>query len=803
MEQGDYAGVTEICDRILAMDPNNADVMKDKAYALDAAGDIERSLNEYRNALRTKQNQALFEDVLLKLVKRGRYDELESLCVEFSGSYDSSAMMWRLKGNAEYASGRYKEAMDSFGKAAELSPYEPQIWHSRGMAAEMVGQLKRAEEAFDKALLLDLDSKEFWLSRAVILEKRGNLKGAVHALNRVISESPDSVFALVRKSMILVRTEKYDEAIFFMDLALRINSRDIAVHRMKMDVLKHLSRHEQIIRAADDLLLADTTDVQALTDKTRSHLALEENQKAVTAADRALRIDPDQPDILRMKKTALRHLKDHAGVAEVCRRILVSEPDNRTLRMELAAALADGGDRKGAMDVYNKLSAEDPLDLKVIAMKSKLSSNMGEGSMTAELIQEVLDNRPKDPETLTILADVMIRAGYSDDALRVLDTAMKLDPGDTGNYKLKAQVLMKEKNYEEAQKVLMAALKADMDDAQIWWYLGETQEVRREMHQALLSYDSAMKLGMDIPELYFRRGIVQESLGMDDAAVNSYSIAAVRDPMNAKVLVKIAELQTKMNRMNAAEQNLDAALDIDPDLPEALFALAKIYVAKGETGDASELYRRFIGTGAESSIAEEFCDLVGADIMTVPSKRLAESERRFRDEIEMYSHKILEHCYNTGYAITDKETFAGAGVPEGMRNDILRYLGSIDMYGDIDMSSKEFARMEALSRELIMNDRITRIESEPLVSLSSAYMASGAKSIDEAKELIAYIYKVMTEKIEEDVHSDEVTRIADELSSSTGDVTVFGVIEAFDVGICCARTAKALSAKMSGQTFHV
>jgi len=804
MEQGDHLSVIDICDKILAIDPNNADIMRDKAYALDAIGDPERSLKEYRNALRTRQNQALFEDVLLRIVKRGRYEEMNDLCEEFSGNYNSSAMMWRLKGNSEYACGKYKEAMESFGKAVELSPYEPQIWHSKGMAAEMIGQLKRAEESFDKALLLDLDSKEFWLSKAVIQEKRGNLKGAVLALNRVISESPDSVFALVRKAMILARIERYDEAIFFIDLALKINSRDVSVHEMKIEILKHISRHEQIIRAADELLLIDSKNIPALTNKTGSHLSLGEYQKAKITADRALKIDPDSPEVLKMKKTALHHLGDNGGVADVCRRILEFEPDNRQLKMELAVAMADDGDKKGAMEIYDKLSADDPLDLKVIAMKSKVRSNMGEGSMAAELIQEVLDNKPKDPETLSILADVMIQEGYSEDAIHVLDTAIKLNPSDVSNYKLKAQVLMKDRKYEEAQKVLTDALRMDLDDAQIWWFVGEVQEVRRDMQQALLSYDSAMKLGMDVPELYFRRGNVQEALGMDEAAINSYSIAAVKDPKNAKALVKTAELQIKMDRMNAAEQNLDSALEIDPDLPEALFTLAKIYMAKGEEEDARDLYKHFISMNSESGMAEEFCDLVGADILTVPSKRLAESERKFRDEIEMYSHKILEHCYNTGYAITDEETFAEAGVPEGMRNDILKYLGSIEVYGDIDMNSTEFAKMESLSHELIMNDRITRIESEPLVSLSSAYMASGARSIDEAKKLIAFIYKVMTEDIEQDVYPEDVLRVAEELSTSTGDVTVFGIMESFDIGICCARMSKMLSAKMSDSVaFHV
>lgn len=802
MDQKDHERALETCDTILSIDPMNSDVRKDKAYALDVLGRKDESLEEYRDALRIRHNSQLFEEVLMLLVSSERYDELKDLCTEFTESYGNNSMVWRLKGNAEYACQEYQEAFESFSKAADIAPYEPQIWHSRGMAAEKAGLLKKAEESYDKALLLDLDNSEYWLSRAVIQERRGNLKGAVISLNRVISESPDSVFALVRKAMILVKLERYEEAIFFVDLALKINSKDVTVHEMKKDILKHTSRYEQLIRASDDMLLVDPRNEDALHDKTEAQIALGQYTEALETVNTALTVSVTD-ELLMMKKSAAKGAGDHKATEEACRQMLLNDPRNREIRMDLADALAASGDSEAAIMIYDQLHAEDPLDVKVTVMKAKVRSDIGDDSEAVELFQEVLENRPDDPDTLNVLANVMLEQGYSDEAVRVLDRAISLDPKDLDSRKMKARILIDDRKADDAYDSLREALRIKPNDAEVWCMMGEVQENKGDMHQALLSYDSAMKMGMDNAELYAIRGRVQEALGMDEAAINSYSLASLKDPKDVQSLISVSSIQIRLERYSAAAQNLETALKKDPDSSGAMYNRARVHMLLGEEDDAKRLYSEFRDKRIDDpEISMRFRELVGDDsvITDIPGT----FQRTFRDDVEMYSSEILKFCYDTGYAIRDEETLNGTEVPEELIPKIMEYLGGIEEYGEIDITSRAFERMEHLSKNMILSERISKIDSEPLVSLSSAYMASGARNIDEAKKLIAYVYKVMTEDIEQDVYPDDVIRMAEEASSFTGDVTVYNIMDAFDIGICYAKMAKVLSAKMSGSiTFHV
>ena len=796
MDQREYEKVLDVCHRIMTIDPKNADVIKDQAQALDGLDRHQESLEEYKKALRVRINHDLFEEVLVLLMNSKRYDELLDLCSEFSKIYDNNTVMWILKGNIEYARNNFELAIVSYTKASELSPFEPQIWHSRGMATEQMGQLKKAEESYDKALLLDLDNSEYWMSKAVIQERRKNFKGAVISLNRVIAESPESVFALVKKALILVRLEKYDEALFFLDLALKVNNRDTRIHEMKKDILKHISRTEQIVRAADEILLVEPDNREAHVDKINSLISIGRAESALIASDCALRSFPKDMEILLLKKHALDSTGGE-GRIEICNEILQEDPWNRNIRMDLAEALADKERTDEAMEIYDKLLSEDPTDMRVVVMKAKISSSLGEDDDAIALFQEAVDNRPDDAGTLNVLADVMIEQGYGDDAMKVIEKAIKLDPTDIRGYKNKAEIIMQD-DPDEAMDVLREALKISPRDPEVWKMLGQAQELKDDLHQALLSYDSAMKMGMEDSEIYGMRGRVQEKLGMSEAAINSYTLSSMADKTAVDPLISVAVIQMRLGRMEAAVDNLETALNIDHEHPEALLNRAKIHILSNEEEKANKLYVRFKRSGVlNDAVMRQFRDMIGepSDDDTGP---------REIDDIETYSRRILEFCYDTEYTVLNEEVHRELEIPENISRSIIKYLGDIQEYGDIDTGSKNFERMEFLSAELVLNKSITNVDSEPLMTLSSAFVASSAEDVAEAKSLVAYVYKVMTEDIEEDVCPDDVAEMVDELSETAGDVTIYGIMERFGVGVYRAKLTKIFSGRMSDSiSFHI
>ncbi|MDR0778417.1 MAG: hypothetical protein LBE48_03140, partial [Methanomassiliicoccaceae archaeon] len=132
-------------------------------------------------------------------------------------------------------------------------------------------------------------------------------------------------------------------------------------------------------------------------------------------------------------------------------------------------------------------------------------------------------------------------------------------------------------------------------------------------------------------------------------------------------------------------------------------------------------------------------------------------------------------------------------------------LSDIEEYGDIDTNSKEFERMERLSKNVILAERIDDIDSNPLVSIPAAYMASKAETMDDAKKLIAYIYKSMTDGSEPVAFSADVREAVAEASDMSGDITTYVLMKMFNVGVYTARTIGRLSKmdRKKGTDMHI
>ncbi|MDR0778536.1 MAG: hypothetical protein LBE48_03755 [Methanomassiliicoccaceae archaeon] len=266
IQNKEYDKALEICRRTLIYDPYNADALKDTAYALDMTGKRQEAVEEYKNALRVKNDTKMLISVISTLIEGGRSDDAADIAEEFISDDEKSADIWCLRGNSEYQSARFAEASRSYTKALETRPHDARLWHSKGLAEEMGGMLRESESSYDRAVIIDLDNTEFWLSKAIVQEKRGDLKGSVLSLNRVISGSPDNVFALVRKSKILAYAGMTDEAMFFLDCALRVDSRNLGILNIKKNIHKRDGSYEKVIDVCRTILKVDRKNIGALTD---------------------------------------------------------------------------------------------------------------------------------------------------------------------------------------------------------------------------------------------------------------------------------------------------------------------------------------------------------------------------------------------------------------------------------------------------------------------------------------------------------------------------------------------------------
>ncbi|MDR0198749.1 MAG: tetratricopeptide repeat protein, partial [Methanomassiliicoccaceae archaeon] len=715
MHTGEYDNALEVCRRILIIDPTNTDATKDMAYALDMLGRRQEAAEEYKNALRLKKDRRMLATILSTLIESNRYEEAAGIAKEFIGAYGDDHELWCLKGNAEYRSSDFAGAAGSYERALGTRPHDARLWHSKGMAEEMAGMYADAERSYDRAILIDLDNPEFWLSKAVAQEKHGDLKGAVLSLNRVISGSADNIYALVRKAKILVRTGQTKEAMYFLDHALKVDGRNVKIMEIKKNIYRREGDHENIIEMCRTILGIDRKNIDAITDMAETYQKMGKHDEALKVLSN---VPPDlgEVGVLMMRKNSARLNGDVDVEIGSCKAILKIEP-SRSVRLDLADALIRKGDHNDAMRVYEELQSEDPKDAEVIVLRGKLRAIMGDGSSAVALYHEAILENPDDCGTLNDLANALCVSGEYDEAMNMISRAIELSPDMPRSYLTKAEIFMSKNDTKGALATLNGALEHIPDSGEIYLRIGDMHDRRGDHGEALASYDSAIRNGLDDSSVYLKRGAVQERLGQREAARKSYSISATKDGSCVRSLERIGTMYLEDNEYAGAGKALDAALEIDPfDVP-SLLGRARLYVRENNKKKALPIYRALSNrsdcTDAVRRELNELADDEEEDTYEVPATDIGNTY-----DLALMA---LERAYKTGSAISDEKMLSSLGIKGEKKVAVLNYLSDIEEYGEINVRSKEFERMERLSKNVILAECMDDIDSNPLIGIPAAF----------------------------------------------------------------------------------
>jgi len=190
-DQGKYNDSLQAFNRSIETNPLDADAWYNKGSALKALG--RTTAAEYAFA-KTSELEAFTNASKLKPEDQGSTTQAESTDDK---KETDTAEDWLNKGNALYNQGKYEDAIQTYDRAIELDPLNPEVWQSKGYALNKLGKNKEANDCFWKATGLNAgyaSDRKQWV--AVGQSEYKKLKGtsSYYALQRAQSKtSSDTV----------------------------------------------------------------------------------------------------------------------------------------------------------------------------------------------------------------------------------------------------------------------------------------------------------------------------------------------------------------------------------------------------------------------------------------------------------------------------------------------------------------------------------------------------------------------------------------------------------------------------------
>ncbi len=580
--------------------PEQAEGYYQLAEVLIKLGDYSRSLENYNSAINFDPNhkEARIHLASLQLIAK-QYEQAESnlnhVLTLEPNNDDANILMANL-----IATGPRKDlegARSTLNSVLERDPKSVPALGSLGHLELTTNNAKLAEEYFVKGLKIEPNNQALQMALADLLARQGRLDEAQETLSKLVTSNPDQTGL------------RYVLGEFFLRRGLNEN----ALEQYEEIIEQEPSRHEARDRLYD------------------MYLARREYEKAKTLTTKLETALPKDPILNYFKGRNAELDGENMKALELFQKtILSSNSFAPSFRKAGIIELATGKTQEGIEHLTQAITI-DPADIGARLALSRTMLMKGDIGSAKQHIEQVLSRYPRQLGANIIRADISLIEGEVSKARKVYQFLVENYPTiPVGYYKL-GLLEEKEGHLDEAIKQYQKTLEFDID------VLGPGRRIVLCMHEQKKSTNDMIALITTFREKS------KKSKAEYDVLIGSILIADNSIP----------------NRLELARQRFQSALEENPNLIGAYFALGGIDAMSGDLKAAIVNYEKLIQKSPNH----------------IPTRMLLaltfEREEQFTKAAEQYE-KILEISPRFGPAANNLAYIIVEHTKNGDLNEALR-----------------------------------------------------------------------------------------------------------------------------------
>jgi tetratricopeptide (TPR) repeat protein/serine/threonine protein kinase len=321
-----YPEMLTVCDRTLALEPENVSAWGNRAAALNGLGRYQEGLFACDRAIQIQPTHVTaWVNRSSALNGLRRFQEMISSCDEALGIDPAHSGAWYNKGLAQHFLNQNEEAVLSYGRSLDLEPSNFDALLNLGSALTSIGRYDEAVTALDRAIEINSDNSYAWSAKGNALNLLQRHQEANHACDRAVSLDENNTRVWLVKAYALNQLERYDESILACEKALALNPADFRAWFNRGVALHSIKRYEQA-NSAFDHALSISSSPDAWAWKASTLHAIQQYEEANVAYDNALKTDPKNAYNLFAKARVLTCLGRHAEALASYERAALADP---------------------------------------------------------------------------------------------------------------------------------------------------------------------------------------------------------------------------------------------------------------------------------------------------------------------------------------------------------------------------------------------------------------------------------------------------------------------------------------------
>ena len=345
-----------------------------------------------------------------------------------------------------------------------------------------------------------------------------------------------------------------------------------------------------------------------------------------------------------------------------------NDPESELLKASLAEFYVKTNRIRDAVVEAQAILTRDPnnVDARKLLGRIYLRSlgDMQAGTQSSEMLKLAIDQfeqltklEPKNIDNYLLLGRLYILNRDLQKAEASFKSALQVQPGAEEAVINLAYLYNEQGDTKRATSVL-TSVPDQSRSAKLFAALGYTYEQQRDYKHAIEAYRRAVDLDAD--NLDAVRGLAQNLLNDNQLpeALAQYQAVAKEDPTDPQSLLRIAEIQRRLNRLDAALETLKKADGLVQDSLEVPYNFALVYEAMGRYDDAALTMQKLLDrtakpdgryTGSEASNRAVFLDRLGAIYQQTGKSQLAIDTYRkmigLNDEVTSHGYQQIIGAY--------------------------------------------------------------------------------------------------------------------------------------------------------------
>jgi tetratricopeptide (TPR) repeat protein len=347
--EGDYEKAIEICNKVIKLNPRDANSYNVLGIAKSSLGDFNGAITSFTKAISlSPRNKMIYLNYVSLLHKLGSFGTAIYYLTKAIEINPHDASDYFLRGHCYFNIGNTKKSIEDFNIAIYISPEIIKEFGDTASAKFYLGEYTESIIERDKQIISDPKNAKLYYYRGLAKFRLDKNEDAMYDFNTSIKLDPRLIGAYYDRGLTRSRLGDIDNAIEDFNIAISLNSDYTNAYANRGTLFIEQGNYRQAVKDFNKVIDLNYHDPRVYNNRGNAKLNLRDYNGALDDYNKAIKLDAEFADAYVNRAVVRLHNRDSNGAISDCNKAIQIDPQRSVAYINRAAAKKELGDHEGA-----------------------------------------------------------------------------------------------------------------------------------------------------------------------------------------------------------------------------------------------------------------------------------------------------------------------------------------------------------------------------------------------------------------------------------------------------------------------